>query len=256
VPAGYTIDTVKLRASYNAQNATPSFQILTTGGSTFCGPTAAAAGAGNQAREFDVSACMGSHIGTAYDVRWNAGAVSGTCSPSPCPAPQLDGIELIATLAPTNPNTTLRPQRGCITGSPNLWYGASTPDCSLLRVDASVVEGLSLRRGRLSIKGTVYAPSAAIDISDTDVVYPIASRGLIARHLRIRGFNYRNSYNEPAFSNWLDTTPSARQVTFYACGKASGACNQSDPTYRGRAAVSFEAVTSDPTVANWSVSEN
>ena len=116
----------------------------------------------------------------------------------------------------------------------------------------------------MSVKGTIYAPSAAIDIDDTDVNYPIASRGLIARHLRIRGFQYHSGYNEPAFSNWIDTTAAARQVVFYVCGKSSGVCTQADPTRKGRAAVSSRpsrtrrpsrtgpsAPTSDVPVAPW-----
>lgn len=260
VPAGYSIDTVELRASYNPQTATgataPQFQVQTTSGSVFCAATnATAPAAGNQAQTYDVSSCMqaSNHIASAYDVKWSARG-SGSCSGATCP--QLDGIEFIVTLSPTDPNTTLRPQKGCLTKSPNFWYGISAPDCALLKVDAPFWDQLPGRRGRLSIKGTVYAPSAAIDIDDTDVNYPIASRGIIARHLRIRGFQYASGYSEPAFSNWIDTTASARQVLFYVCGKSSGVCTQADPTRKGRAAVSFEAVTNTPTVTNWSVSED
>lgn len=258
-PAGYTIDTVQLRASYNPQTASgpsaPQFQVQPTGNSSaFCGPTTVPTGAGNQAQTFDVSSCMkaSNRIGSAYDVKWSAMG-SGSCSGVTCP--QLDGIELIVTLQPTDPNTTLRPQNGCITDSANFWYGVSAPDCALLKVDAPFWDELPGRRGRLSIKGTVYAPSAAIDIDDTDVNYPLASRGLIARHLRIRGFQYASGYSEPAFSNWIDTTASARQVLFYVCRKSSGVCTESDATRKGRAAVTFEAVTNTPTVTNWSVTE-
>ncbi len=256
VPAGYSIDTVELRASYNAQNASgssaPQFQVQTTSGSVFCAATAVASGAGNQAQTYDVSSCMkaSNRIASAYDVKWSAKG-SGSCSGATCP--QLDGIEFIVTLAPTDPNASLRPQNGCLTISANFWYGVSAPDCALMRVDAPFWDQLPGRRGRMSVKGTIYAPSAAIDIDDTDVNYPLASRGLIARHLRIRGFQYASGYSEPAFSNWLDTTSSARQVLFYVCGKSTGVCSQTDSTRKGRAAVSFEAVTNTPTVTNWSV---
>jgi hypothetical protein len=255
-PTGYSIAKVELRASYNPQSATPTFQVQTTSGSTFCGPTTAQNVAGNKAYVYDVTPCMtaSNHLASAYDVKWNVGSASGSCSGVTCP--QLDGIELIVTLQPTDPNTTLRPQYGCITVSANFWYGVAAPDCALLKVDAPFWDELPGRRGRLSIKGTVYAPSAAIDIDDTDVNYPLASRGLIARHLRIRGFQYASGYSEPAFSNWIDTTASARQVLFYVCGKSSGVCKDDDTTRKGRAAVTFEAVTSTPTVTNWSVSED
>lgn len=259
VPSGYSVTGVVLRASYNPQSASgstaPQFQVQTTGGTAFCGPTTVATGAGNQAQSYDVTSCMtsGNKLASAYDVKWSAKG-SGSCSGSTCP--QLDGVEFIVTLAPTNPDTTLRPQNGCITASANLWYGESSPDCSVLRVDAPFWDALSLRRGRMSVKGTIYAPSASVDVDDTDVWYPIASRGIIVRHLRIRGFQYHSGYNEPAFSNWLDTTPSGREVVFYACLKDSGACTLSDSTRRGRAAVTYAAVTNEPTVTNWSVTRD
>jgi hypothetical protein len=259
VPAGYTVSAVVLRASYDPQSASgssaPQFQIQPPSGAAYCGPTNVATGAGNQAQSYDVTSCLttSNRLQSAFEVKWLAKG-TGSCSGATCP--QLDGIELIVTLDPTDPNTTLRPQNGCIVSSPNLWYGVSSPDCSLLRVDAPFWDALSTRRGRLSVKGTIYAPSAAIDIDDTDVWYPLASRGLIARHLRIRGFQYHSGYNEPAFSNWLDTTAAGREVVFHACGKTSGTCSQTDVDRRGRAAVTFAAVTGKPTVTNWSVGED
>jgi hypothetical protein len=259
VPAGYTVSSVELRSSYDPKDASganaPQFQIQATNGSSYCGPTAVDTGSGSQARTYDVTSCLttGNRIAGAFDVKWLAKG-TGSCSGTACP--QLDGIELIVTLDPTDPDTTLRPQNSCITSSPNLWYGVSSPDCSLLRVDAPFWDALSLRRGRMSVKGTIYAPSASIDIDDTDVWYPLASRGLIARHLRIRGFQYHSGYNEPAFSNWLDSTAAGREVVFYACSKDSGACDQTDATRRGRASVTFAAVTGKPTITNWSVSED
>ena len=85
----------------------------------------------------------------------------------------------------------------------------------------------------MSIKGTGYLPSGAIDIDDSDVVYPFFSRGLIARHLRLKSFKYRSGYNEPVFNNWIDTTPSEREVMFYACVK--GQAHARRPTRPSRA---------------------
>ena len=96
---------------------------------------------------------------------------------------------------------------------------------------------------------------------DTDVYYPLAGRGIIARHLRIRGFQNHPGYGTPAFSNFVDQTESERDVVFLVCEKSSGACTATDPTLRGRAAVSFAAMPtpasdSTPTVKYWSVSAN
>ena len=69
----------------------------------------------------------------------------------------------------------------------------------------------------------------------------------------MRGFAYHSGYNEPAFNNWLDTTPAARSVVFLVCEKASGACTAADPTLSGRAAVSFAAETGEPQIQAWTL---
>jgi hypothetical protein len=185
-------------------------------------------------------------------VRWTAGN-SGS--------PKLDGVELIVTLSPNDPNTTLRPQNGCIVASPDYWFGmgqGSSADCSMLRVDSrfeTPIGGIfgGLRQGRLSVKGTIYAPSGVVDLDDTDVWYPIASRGIVARHLRIRGFQYHPGFNEPIVNNYVDKTPATRQVVFLACEKDSGACTPTDSTLVGRAAVEFEATTGQPSIQAWTL---
>ncbi len=110
-----------------------------------------------------------------------------------------------------------------------------------------------VRQGRFSAKGTIYAPSSTVDVDDTDVWYPLASRGIVARALRIRGFRYHAGYNGAAFDSYVDKTPSTRQVVFLACQKSSGACTPTDSSLVGRAAVQFESTTGDPSIQAWSV---
>jgi hypothetical protein len=107
----------------------------------------------------------------------------------------------------------------------------------------------------MSIKGTVYAPSSAVEIDDGDVWYPLFSRGVIVRHFRLTGFSPHPGYTEPIVDNWVDTTAASREAVFLACAKESGACTLSDPTFQGRAAATFDAVTNAPTVKSWSVSQ-
>lgn len=261
-PSGYTVSKAELRASYDSNDSCTSFF-----GSTSCSGTPSSfelvgfpGGCGSQqnvaqdsqmqAQVYDETSCFtaSNRIGTSFDVKWHAkGSGSGTLTE------QLDGIEIIVTLAPTDPNAKLRPASGCITVSPNYAEGASAPDCALVKVDGSFTSVLSTRRGRFSVKGTGYLPSGVIDIDDSDVVYPLFSRGLVARHFRLKSFKYRAGYNEPLFNNWIDTTPSERQVMFYACVKASGACTSTDSTQQGRAFVTFAAQTNEPTVKTWTV---
>ena len=103
-----------------------------------------------QAQTADVTACMtaGNRIATPFDVRWHA-RTSCTLFGLSCPAAndQLDGIELMVTLVPNNPDTTLRPGNGCITSSPNYWYGTNSPECALLKVDAPFASGVARAAG-------------------------------------------------------------------------------------------------------------
>ena len=107
----------------------------------------------------------------------------------------------------------------------------------------------------MSIKGTVYAPSAVIDVDDGDVYYPIFGRGLIARHFRLKGFGYHPATATPIADNFLDSTAADRSVVFLVCKKASGACPPDDPTLSGRATATFDSTTNTPSVKRWSVAQ-
>jgi hypothetical protein len=295
IPSGYSFgaaDTVQLRASYDPKLGTPSLSIAG------CGvlPTQPAGGtsatAALRAVTIDVTSCVasGNRLNDGFDLTWDAGAGAsctagdGTAGNGDCP--ELDGVEALVTLTPNNPLTTLRPASGCATVSPNYRYGVGSPDCALLRVDGPVDQDGSFigslipgsqrqRRGRISVKGAVYAPSHVVDIDDEDLTYPIASRGLVVRHLRMRGFKYGDpSWQKAVFNNSVDSRPSAREVAFIVCEGESGPCPSTipnpafdsgqpesatnrktlaNPAVIGRAGVSFEAQTNKPAVAVWSV---
>ncbi len=256
VPSGTTITGISLRSGYDSKSSTPSFTIKNTGGTTLCGPTTANTTSGVQDFNFDVTSCLKGSIGNAFDVTWSAGGSSSTACTGATTCPQLDGMQVIISLglASTSNQNVLIPENGCITASPNYWYGTGSPDCSVLRSDATFSTDLSSRLGRMSIKGTVYAPSAAMDIDDTDVYYPIGGRGIVVRHLRIRGYQAHSGYGTAAFSNEVDKNPADRNVAFLVCQQTSGACTSANAI--GRAAVTYDAVTNLPTVQYWSVANN
>jgi hypothetical protein len=256
-PSGYSVSSVVMRASFDASSAATA-SIRAAGGGEYCNAsfTNSLSHTANpvETKTSDVTSCLttSNRLSSPFDVRWTAGT-SGS--------PKLDGVEFIVTLSPTDPNTTLRPQNSCITASPDYWFGmgqGSSPDCPVLRVDSrfqTPIGGIfgGIRQGRLSVKGTIYAPSAAVDLDDTDVWYPIASRGMIVRHLRVRGFQYHEGFNEPIANNYVDKTAATRQVVFLACEKDSGACTPSDSSLVGRAAVEFEAQTGKPSIQAWTL---
>jgi hypothetical protein len=148
----------------------------------------------------------------------------------------LDGIELDVTLKPSDPNVPmLRPQSGCITAHPNYTGGEATPDCAVVRADSFVSsdqrESATATRGtwagRVSVKGTIYAPSAAVEIDDSDIAYPLATRGAILRHLRISGATTRSGYTDPMIGGDIDRTPAPRVATLTACRRS--AADLADP---------------------------
>lgn len=138
---------------------------------------------------------------------------------------RLEGIELDVTIEPTNSAVPrLRPQSGCITAHPNYTAGEGTPDCAVVRAEsfssADSAEGVPVRGnwvGRISVKGTIYAPSSAVEIDDNDIAYPLATRGVILRHLRISGAKARAGYTDPMFGGDIDDSPAARVTVLTAC---------------------------------------
>jgi hypothetical protein len=286
VPSGFSFaagDKIYLRASYAPQSATPSMSV--SGCGSLPGLSGSGGGVIRTSGLLDVTSCInsGGRLTGGFTLDYAAGGSTGTgCTTGAggnCPA--LDGVEMIVTLTPDNPNTTQRPASGCLTVSPNLWYGTGTPDCSVVRVDGPVsldsaflgglIPGTNRqRRGRVSVKGAIYAPSASIDIDDEDLYYPISSRGIVTRHLRMRGFKYGDpSWQGAMISNYVDTRQASRAVAFLACEQDSGPCTATipnpdagspgqpatlpNPKLVGRAGVTFQAGTNAPAVAKWVV---
>lgn len=142
----------------------------------------------------------------------------------------IDGIELDVTIRPNSTTAPmLRPQSGCITAHPNYTGGEGSPDCAVVRADsftsADQRESSATARGnwagRVSVKGTIYAPSSALEIDDNDVAYPLATRGAILRHLRISGARARTGYTDPMFGGEIDRTPAPRVATLTACRRTA-----------------------------------
>jgi hypothetical protein len=141
---------------------------------------------------------------------------------------EFDGVRYQVHLIPSSDTAPrLTPQSGCIVAWPNYAYGSGTPDCALIKSDlARSTDGWTLpwatkesgdSRGRISVKGTIYAPSSAMEVDDTDSAYPLATRGMVLRHLRIAGFRFRQNYDAPAVDTRVDRTAAPREVTMTAC---------------------------------------
>ena len=151
---------------------------------------------------------------------------------------QVEGVELLTSISSKAAGESIAPATGCRVGpigfgagvgdpaalTQDSYLGVTTsPDCALISSAPPVTSGGETIRpgGRVSVQGTVYAPSDAVEIADGDVMYPFASRGLVARHLRVRGMEFRPPYNEPSIENEVDKTANTRQVELTACVRQS-----------------------------------
>jgi len=184
------------------------------------------------------------------------------------PSVDVDGLELVLTLGPIDNNAPAAlPAQGCITAKPNYGRGNNGGDdksCAVLRWGSS--DGLASGTTDLfnqifgndpnapstmvSMSGTVYAPSAAIDVAEygrycqqtrknrflwwvwdacdgtnanafSGVNYPVVDRGIIARTVRIRGLKVDPEYTDYVVGCGRDdcgntTVPNAKLVTLQA----------------------------------------
>lgn len=169
----------------------------------------------------------------------------------------LEGAEFVVGLSTPESSKIVSPATGCKTGL--MGYGSGVGDYSPMTgnyvdenarnagylnetwgTDCALISGappvLNLASGnpsgnpldevygtaRTSVRGTIFAPSDALEVSDGDNFYPFASRGIVARHLRVRALEGRNGYSEPLVTNQIDRTPNSRSVVMVACRKAAG----------------------------------
>jgi hypothetical protein len=197
-----------------------------------------------------------------HDVTWHAKV---NCIAGICGGPwndRFDGIAYEVTLKPTDTaSPRLVPQSGCIVAHPNYNEGAGGPDCALVRAVQSTGSDnytapwnnpTAHSVGRFSVQGTIYAPASAIEVDDTDVAYPLATRGLIARHLRVSGFEPRTNYDGIAIDTFVDRTPQPREALFTACVQKVSAstepCAPGDQILtRARVRYNLDAAEPDPT---------
>jgi hypothetical protein len=116
----------------------------------------------------------------------------------------LDGIELDVTWIPPATGGGLATQSGCLTQTPYYSPDDHSPAydgaCALLRVSRSTTNPDGNRI--VALWGTVYAPSAALDVQVDILTVPVFNRGVVARMLML-GYEIENDAIVP-----ITTTPS------------------------------------------------
>ncbi|MEV7829681.1 hypothetical protein AB0P12_03525 [Streptomyces subrutilus] len=179
LPAGSVIDKVVLRVAHQDDDTTaappsptapPTVALTVSGTGTACDATHAltARGGALGLDVVDLGACgvtqgaQVSELAVDYTARLGAGRTDAV--------DRLDGVELdIVFRAPS-----IRALSGCLTEGGRCAVLTSTDDADT-----------PTERSRLVINGTVYAPTAAVDLSMTGVGSQVVTRGIIARTIAL-----------------------------------------------------------------------
>lgn len=192
----------------------------------------------------DVTACLNS-VARINDARVQVKFKCNWCIGGAGPRKELDGAEIVVTTKPKGVNA-VTPATGCRTSLAG--YGSGFGDNtgasgwyldSVRGGDCALISG-----GRVNIQGTIYAPSDALEVNDADVVHPFATRGLIARHLRVRQYQPRSGFNANAVTNVIDDARQPRMVVFTSCSRATASSEpcgtKAGDILRSRALVAYE----------------
>ena len=225
------------------------------------------ASTGNSAKNCIGVSASGTTLPTG-SVRWHVGKNSINLGTFSGYNEGLDGLEYQVTLAPlSSTSASVIPQSGCIVAHATYNAGVDQPDCALIKVNTSDpvdnVNNPSLAvkeaqwRGRFNVQGTVYAPSSAVEVDDTDVAYPLVTRGAVLRTLRVSGYAFRSGYDGTAIDDTIQTDPKPREATFTACIQVTSA--DGDPCDVGsgrdriltRARVLFDDVAKTTSLKWW-----
>ncbi|MBV9922894.1 MAG: hypothetical protein JOY78_18850 [Pseudonocardia sp.] len=216
IPAGSTINSVTLKVAHSesssSQVATPTYTVTPAASANCTGLAALTRHTGGIATDsIDVTACLNTlaKINGGVTVGYSV-ARSGS---SGSPTANLDGMSLAVTYTPPAQSTgNLNGASGCVTkapyytpptpGNPNLSHEpAYNGSCALFQVATDSAGGSFPRT--LTIWGTVYAPSAALDVPVDVMTVPVFNRGVVARMMML-GYNIANNAIVP-----ITTTPNA-----------------------------------------------
>ena len=163
-------------------------------------------GAGNQAQTFDVSSCMkaSNHIASAYDVKWSARG-SGQLLGATCP--QLDGIEFIVTLDADRPEHDAAPAEGLHHRRRRTSGTASSAPGLRAAARWTRRSGTSCRAGGAGSRSRARSTRRRPRSTSTTPTSTTRSRAVASSPATCGSgaSSTASGYNEPAFSNWIDT---------------------------------------------------
>jgi hypothetical protein len=237
IPSGSTINNVTLSVTHSesntSQTAAPTVNVS-------CGAVNLPEHTASTADPVDVTSCLNT------PAKLNAGvsALFSASRNSNSPTVTLSGMSLSVTYTPPADVGSLTPASGCITQVP--YYGpnhepAYNGACALFSVASNANGGTAPRVA--VFWGTVYAPSAALDVPVDVLSVPVFDRGVVARMLML-GYNVASNAQVPISSTPITANvPNNREVTFTAC---IGPCGAPTGSTKLEADVVFCDSTFDP----------
>jgi hypothetical protein len=225
VPTDAIINKVELDVTHSdsstSQLNAPTLAV--TSGTTSCSPATLARHTNLTATGADL-VDLTSCLNTPALLNAGINAQFTTTRASSSPTETLDGMQLKVTYTPQPPCTPtggLTPGCGCTTKAPYYHGGDATADhapayngaCALFRVASDTAGGQFPRV--VTFWGTVYAPSAALDMPVDVLTVPVFNRGVVARMLML-GYNVANNAVVPITTDVLLASLSNRRVTLTA----------------------------------------
>lgn len=225
VPAGSTVGAAVLRVAHqdDAGVGQVTVTVSFTGGT--CAPQTFAPRAALGEDAIDLKACglsdpsqlAGLSVTYGADLATGAetaaarldGVVLDLTYQAPSGTDRLDGVELDIVFRPP----AFRPLDGCLTAGPYPGAGA----CALVSVAPAAGDTAT----RFAAQGTIYAPSAALDISMAGLTEQALTRGLVARTIRL-GLRVDPAWKRPVmgvppepvrFTAYPDVTARATSAT-------------------------------------------
>jgi hypothetical protein len=224
IPAGVTIKSVRLLVNHwesnTAQIAAPTVQVTPAGSAACAANTLALHAApitttpGNTVPVPDVvdlSSCITTpaQLNGGLSINFSVTKTAGSTTPTE----YLDGFLVQVTYnAPAG--SQFAPSTGCVTQAPYYDPYNHSPGysgaCAVLKVDRN---GTAPRI--MTLWGTVYAPSAALDTPVDVLTVPVFNRGVVARMLML-GYNVANDAQVPITTTPLVGSLQNRRMTLTA----------------------------------------
>ncbi len=217
IPAGSTIDSVVLSVTHRESNTgqtQPPTVDVTPFGAGACGASALSEHTGLSADTVDLTDCLDTpdKINGGVSVLYTARRKSSS------PTEYLDGMSFGVIYTPPVVNGSLNGESGCVTQAPYYSPQNHSPAyngaCALFSVASNANGGHSPRVA--AFWGTVYAPSAALDVPVDILTVPVFNRGVVARMLML-GYNLAADASVPITTTPITANaPANRRAVFTA----------------------------------------